>query len=224
MSPAPRRGRAKPKEDAPAAATTSRRSRRAKPAAEDAAESNGEGSPEDAAPVARAKYTPEQRLEMGEQIAGMRDEGTPWLEIAEELGLSGGVPARQMMNEYLASTDPEFSLDPDADDFAETIVELRDDGTGWGELQARSGLSKAELVEVYTEAGGEMAEGRVYSNAKTGNVTHKIGPTRSSNGDDADDSDEEQEAPAPKTRRGRRAQAQEDAPAARRGRGRRAAK
>jgi hypothetical protein len=164
---------------------------------------------------------------MGEQIAGMRDEGTPWLEIAEELGLSGGVPARQMMNEYLASTDPEFSLDPDADDFAETIVELRDDGTGWGELQARSGLSKAELVEVYTEAGGEMAEGRVYSNAKTGNVTHKIGPTRSAS-DNGEASDEEQEAPAPRRGRGRRqAQAQEEAPAqpapARRGR-RRAAK
>jgi hypothetical protein len=163
---------------------------------------------------------------MGQQIAELREDGTPWLEIAEELGLSGGVPARQMMNEYLASTDPDFALDPDADDFADTILELRDSGTGWGELQARSGLSKSELIEVYTEAGGEMAEGRVYSNAKSGNVTHKLGSTREdTNGtdEDAPEDSEEQEAPAPRRGRGRRAQAQptEEQPAPARGRSRR---
>jgi hypothetical protein len=224
MSPAPRRGRAKPKEDAPAAATTSKRRGRASKAADADTSTNGEGDAEDATPTpGRAKFTPEQRLEMGERIAEMRDEGTPWLEIAEELGLSGGVPARQMMNEYLASTDPEFSLDPDADDFADTIVELRDEGTGWGELQARSGLSKSELIEVYTEAGGEMAEGRVYHNAKSGQVTHKTGSNRGESNGDAEDGDEEQEAPAPRRGRGRRSAAQEEAPATpARGRGRRA--
>jgi hypothetical protein len=153
----------------------------------------------------------------------MREDNTPWLEIAEELGLSGGVPARQMMNEYLASTDPDFALDPDANDFADTVVELRDAGTGWGELQARSGLSKSELIEVYTEAGGEYADGRVYHNAKTGSTTHKLGSTRTSdNGDTDEQEDAEQEAPQPRRGRGRARNAPtEEQPAAPARRGRR---
>lgn len=108
-----------------------------------------------------AKKTAKKTTEETEFEAVLRlrdEEGKPWAEIAEELGLNQG----RCMSLYMtASVKPKDRIKfDDDDDLAKQVVRLREkDLLSWGLISARSGVGEGKLKRLFEEASGTPALG-----------------------------------------------------------------
>jgi hypothetical protein len=90
-----------------------------------------------------------------------------WREVVAELnrrypgvGLSSGIPVRQVWYEWCRQNQHGFRIDIDD---VEAIVALRDEGEGWGKLSARTGAPELKVKRAYVKGGGRHpTTGRIY--------------------------------------------------------------
>jgi hypothetical protein len=135
------------------------RRRKAAPAAEAAAE-----KPAKAAPKAKAKggvsselSATEERAARNEaltkQIVKLRDSGSKWQEISDEVGVAVG---RAIFLYEAANVDDKDRIRfKNDEDLAGKLLKLRGT-TSWGRLSQRTGVGEAKLKRLYAEAGGDV--------------------------------------------------------------------
>lgn len=93
------------------------------------------------------------------QVRALREEGTPWPDIAGKLEISQG---KAMLLDLESQIRPEdrISGDPDDTSFGKKIVKARDDQLlSWGQLMARTGLPESRLRKIYEDTTGNSTKG-----------------------------------------------------------------
>lgn len=93
---------------------------------------------------------------LARKVAKMRDEGTSFTDIADELEISSG--KAQLLNMY-ARVDEDDRITGTETQVAKQVVKQRDAGYSWGALMARTGIGEARLRKMYEEQTGTSTKG-----------------------------------------------------------------
>lgn len=113
-----------------------------------------------AAPVEETSTREQKRqenLELGEQIAEMKEAGTSWADISEQLGIGQG--KAMLLHMYATVEDTDRITARNDDELGKKISKARESGLSWGQIMARTGLGEGKCRALFEAATGEAAMG-----------------------------------------------------------------